>query len=292
MALRAGVAQRRGVKPLGWGHLTALLTPPEARNPSGCRRANHFRHRAGSPPTIHGDVDHLSSFKSGRVRAGPGDARLADIGDIAGEPDQHDVRVSGSEPQCGRRIDDVDCFDRTGNEFAQRLDGDAKRRGQRGRCVSIWVGHVATSRDPVRGAQSARFDGLWGSCHTRCVAWAGVGTMIAANCPCGYENDELAIGGGMLTFMEHCAAPALCTSCREVVTIDLMDRNAACPNCGGAPTPYDDPSLRAAQIAYDGSAIAWNLPDGRSFALDHQGAYTCPRCLQTTMSFIDVGCFD
>jgi hypothetical protein len=116
--------------------------------------------------------------------------------------------------------------------------------------------------------------------------------MIAANCPCGYENDELAVGGGMLTFMEHCSAPALCISCREVVTIDLMDSAATCPTCGGDPTPYDDPSLRPVQTVRDGPAIAWNLPDGRSFELEYEGGYTCPRCRQATMSFFDTGCCD
>lgn len=116
--------------------------------------------------------------------------------------------------------------------------------------------------------------------------------MIATTCPCGYENHELALGGGMLSFMDHCAAPALCTSCREVVTIDLMDSEATCPNCGGAATPYDNPNLRAAKTEHAGPAIEWNLPDGRSFVLDHDPGYTCPRCRQATMSFVDVGCFD
>lgn len=119
-----------------------------------------------------------------------------------------------------------------------------------------------------------------------------VGTMIAASCNCGYENNALAVGGGTLSFMEHCAAPALCTTCREVVTIDLMDSDATCPSCGGAPTPYGDSSLGAAKTVHDGPAIKWNLPDASSFELDHEGVYTCPRCLQASMSFADVGCFD
>lgn len=118
-----------------------------------------------------------------------------------------------------------------------------------------------------------------------------MGTLIAATCPCSYENNELVLGGGMLSFMDHCAAPALCTACREVVTVDLMDNDTSCPICGGA-TPYYDSSLPDAKAGHAGPTIAWSLPDGRLFALDDDGAYTCPRCLQATMSFVDVGCFD
>lgn len=61
---------------------------------------------------------------------------------------------------------------------------------------------------------------------------------------------------------------------------------------GIATTRHDNPKLRATRTMHAGPAISWNLPDGRLFALDHDGAYTCPRCLQATMSFVDVGCFD
>lgn len=87
VTLRAGVAQRRGLKPLRWRQLTALLAPPEACNPSGCRRTDHFRWRVGTPSTPDSVLVHVSSFKLGRVRAGPGDARLADVGAIGGETD-------------------------------------------------------------------------------------------------------------------------------------------------------------------------------------------------------------
>ena len=116
--------------------------------------------------------------------------------------------------------------------------------------------------------------------------------MLAATCPCGYENNGLALGGGMSSFMEHCAAPSLCPSCREVVTIDLMVSDATCPDCGGATTSYDNPNLRPANTVHIGSAIEWNLPDGRSFALDPDRGYTCPRCLEARMSFVVVGRFD
>lgn len=226
------------------------------------------------------------------MRTRPGDAGLVDIGDVASEPDKQEIRVSCDEPPRGTAIDDVGFFDRTRNELAKLLDGDPKSRSQSDDWIVCRQGHVAASRGLSGCATGSLRRRCAGSCHTRCVAWADVGTMIAASCPCGYENDELAVGGGMLTFMEHCAAPALCTSCHEVVTIDLMDRDATCPNCDGPPTPYDDPSLRGAVAAAGGAAVAWNLPDGRSFELDHEGAYTCPRCLQTTLSFVDVGSFD
>jgi predicted RNA-binding Zn-ribbon protein involved in translation (DUF1610 family) len=117
--------------------------------------------------------------------------------------------------------------------------------------------------------------------------------MVVARCLCGYENERLLVGGGMLTFMEHCAAPAFCASCADVVVVDLMAPEISCPTCGGVAVAYDDPSLRASGGARrERSSIDWNLPDGRSFALVEGAVYRCPRCQQDTLSFTNVGSFD
>ena len=120
-----------------------------------------------------------------------------------------------------------------------------------------------------------------------------MGTLAMASCPCGYENDGLFIGGTMTSFMDQCAAPALCENCNEVVTIDLMDPDGArCPACGGQTDRYDDPKLRGEAWRGDQSPMGdldWRLPDGRSFRLQEGIPYHCPLCREVTMTFVRRG---
>jgi predicted RNA-binding Zn-ribbon protein involved in translation (DUF1610 family) len=97
----------------------------------------------------------------------------------------------------------------------------------------------------------------------------------------------------MLSFLEHCAAPALCSSCDEVVCIDLMGRDVSCPVCGAETVCYDHSSLiRDADDPTHAPSIAWSLTDGGSFVLLAGNRYRRPRCGELTMAFDDVGCFD
>jgi DNA-directed RNA polymerase subunit RPC12/RpoP len=97
----------------------------------------------------------------------------------------------------------------------------------------------------------------------------------------------------MLSFMDHCGAPALCVSCANVVVADLMDAELRCPDCHGHVVAYDDASLRAGGAGEEAeSDIAWALPDGRSFALDAEGNYRCPRCRAMTLTFVARGYVD
>jgi predicted RNA-binding Zn-ribbon protein involved in translation (DUF1610 family) len=118
-----------------------------------------------------------------------------------------------------------------------------------------------------------------------------MGLMLESRCPCGYVGSS-ALGGGMMDFHQHCAAPALCTACASVVTVELFDSPSICPDCHEEAIPYDRRAVQ--QLDHpSGSPLAdWMLPDGRSFALPGGARFVCTRCAKATMTFEVLGCFD
>jgi len=119
-----------------------------------------------------------------------------------------------------------------------------------------------------------------------------VGEILAASCPCGYQNDGLPFGAGMATFQEHASAPALCTTCAAVVTIDVMDTDHRCPTCGGEVVLYATPDADADRRDEPFGSIGWVLPDGRGFCLDPDRGYRCPRCSENSLVFASVMLLD
>ena len=71
-----------------------------------------------------------------------------------------------------------------------------------------------------------------------------MGSILNAECVCGYRREGLFMGAGMLDFEKVCSAPAFCENCHEVVLADYLAKAPKCPKCKGKPIFYDDVCLR------------------------------------------------
>ena len=119
-----------------------------------------------------------------------------------------------------------------------------------------------------------------------------MGLMLEAQCPCGYVGRSV-LGAGRTDFDRSCAAPALCTMCASVVTVEMMDTPPLCPDCQGEAITYDSWTVQDLDDVVGLESVAdWNLPDGRSFALPRGARYVCPHCTEATMTFEVSGFFD
>ena len=120
-----------------------------------------------------------------------------------------------------------------------------------------------------------------------------MGSILNAECVCGYKRDGLFVGAGMLDFKKACRAPAFCKHCFEVVLADYLAKVPKCPKCKSKPTFYDDVCLRSESPGREnGPLFEWHMDwIGKTFRLP-DAAYLCPRCLEMKMRFVDVGCFD
>lgn len=115
-----------------------------------------------------------------------------------------------------------------------------------------------------------------------------MGGSVAATCPCGLSANSL-VGGGMATFMTECYFPCSCSTCRDVVQVNLVDAERRCPLCETPDTvPFDSPSLIGS--AGQRSVVEWNLEEqvGRRLVLT-DGAYRCPKCQAMSLEFTDGG---
>ena len=71
-----------------------------------------------------------------------------------------------------------------------------------------------------------------------------MGSILAAECQCGYKADALFVGGGFTNFHTVCDAPAVCKTCEKIITLNYMkDGRHLCPECKNETLFYDNPSL-------------------------------------------------
>lgn len=119
-----------------------------------------------------------------------------------------------------------------------------------------------------------------------------MGMVLQASCACGFAG-QAAHGAGMLDFEVAHSAPATCTTCRDVVTVDLCAPGARvcpaghpCEPCAvvSAPGGVPPPGL-------DRSAMSWSGPHGTHSMVPLTGS-TCPACGQATLAFEPGLCFD
>jgi len=119
-----------------------------------------------------------------------------------------------------------------------------------------------------------------------------MGSILVAECECGFKSEEMFAGGGMLNFYEVCNAPAICKECGIIFTRNFMStkKNIRCPNCKKKALYYNDPILHGDKQGEE-VVFSWNLPADESFILPHT-TYCCPQCRQMNLRFFDVGCWD
>ncbi len=106
-----------------------------------------------------------------------------------------------------------------------------------------------------------------------------MGHVISASCTCGYSEESLSIGAGMLDHTTVCRHPAYCAAGRHVVTVNLFEQPLTCPEgCAGTPLPYcNTPSLQIKRGK--GRVSDW---DGLTI---NTGLYKCPRCEAYSLQF-------
>lgn len=106
-----------------------------------------------------------------------------------------------------------------------------------------------------------------------------MGTIIKANCSCGYTTRNLFFGAGMEDFMDVANVPALRNGSSEIEMINLKKKNH-----------YPEYSF------YTDGLLADKPNNSRTidhFELQlHQQNNLCPKCKNYTLNFVDIGCFD
>jgi len=94
----------------------------------------------------------------------------------------------------------------------------------------------------------------------------------------------------MINFDTECYVPARCDSCHDIISADIMNTPATCPQCDGGVTFIVEPldsQTPTEEIPIDG----WVLPDDRILVVD-PGPYPCPRCDTMTLHLPVTGMFD
>lgn len=118
-----------------------------------------------------------------------------------------------------------------------------------------------------------------------------MGSWVKAECACGYTA-EASIGGGKRNFTRVCEFPCLCTACHSMVSVNLLATDPTCPACSSsALTPFDAHELN--DHSSDLVVADWDMRGqlGRCLELT-RSRYLCPKCLQTTLVFDEMGLFD
>ena len=122
-----------------------------------------------------------------------------------------------------------------------------------------------------------------------------MGNIFRGLCQCGFDTNEIFVGGGFVNFMDTCNAPAICPHCNEFLIRNYMKKNAArCPGCHSIVTFYDDPSLQRPSTGTDeyDYLFIWRIADKDEFFKLPDTKYLCPKCRNMTLRFEDKGCWD
>lgn len=60
-----------------------------------------------------------------------------------------------------------------------------------------------------------------------------MGSIVDARCECGFDTESMFLGGGFVSFMTLCRAPALCSECMKMVVANYLEDHQVCDACGG-----------------------------------------------------------
>ncbi|MHA1723370.1 MAG: hypothetical protein ACTSXH_00800 [Promethearchaeota archaeon] len=58
-----------------------------------------------------------------------------------------------------------------------------------------------------------------------------MGSIFEGRCKCGY-NVRVNVGGTMMNFREVSYLPALCSTCKEIISFNIYQKPYKCPKCG------------------------------------------------------------
>jgi hypothetical protein len=120
-----------------------------------------------------------------------------------------------------------------------------------------------------------------------------MGSILMAQCKCGFKLKSLFVGGGMANFDKICKEPAICLKCNILLIKNNMKKHSffhpRCPKCWRKITFYSDPKVQKQEFkSYErynlnGEKKTFRLPDTH---------YYCPECNEMTLKFVDIGNWD
>jgi ribosomal protein L37AE/L43A len=124
-----------------------------------------------------------------------------------------------------------------------------------------------------------------------------MGVILQGQCECGFETENLFIGGGMRDMLNMLKMrnitrylPAVCLNCNIFLVKNYNKKFSKCPKCRKKVFFYGDPQLEN-ELQGGGPLPEWNMPEDYNFILSGT-EYYCPQCREIKMKFIDVGCWD
>jgi hypothetical protein len=141
-----------------------------------------------------------------------------------------------------------------------------------------------------------------------------MGSIVQAKCKCGYESEDLFLGGGMADFGKMLEVPYYCHICQHVgslnlfkrmTTINMIDgvepkyrKRLTCKKCrrkvqyyGNFQDDIEKPSIDEDEIAFQWRIPMSSLDNGGDYTLSRTKQY-CPKCKNISLLFYDVGSWD
>jgi hypothetical protein len=125
-----------------------------------------------------------------------------------------------------------------------------------------------------------------------------MGSMLISQCKCGYESDELYVGGGFMVmdFNEKCLTPCYCDQCELVMSINILTKEGKkgyyrCTKCKKRVKYYGEVGEDTFEHQ-DHYIFDWGIREmGKRYFLKEQ-SYYCPKCKKEDMKFDTTGCWD
>lgn len=117
-----------------------------------------------------------------------------------------------------------------------------------------------------------------------------MGTIIKASCECGYETNNMYLGGGMTNHTTVSMFPNYCKDCKSLFQANMFDENIVCQQCRSIDTvPYNNPSLvkDLSITSFDWNSGTKNSP----LKLSRENSF-CPNCEKYSLKFVSTGMWD
>ena len=122
-----------------------------------------------------------------------------------------------------------------------------------------------------------------------------MGSMFVAQCSCGFESDELLLGGGMMNFTEVCEIAFYCDNCEIVGTINFLTKEGKkgyyrCTKCKKRVKYYGE--IEENTFKYQEEYLFdWRINNDKRYFLQDKLHY-CPKCKKVNLKFYSTGCWD
>lgn len=119
-----------------------------------------------------------------------------------------------------------------------------------------------------------------------------MGSIISAHCDCGFNRDEMGLGGGMMDFTTNCSFPYYCEDCNMLFEGNALSEKVTCPTCHKEHV-YSYDTKKACGSIGEGIVFDWNVKSqiGRTLVLT-DGKYICPNCHKFNLRFFQSGFWD